>query len=131
MKVEGRKVSSNKSSQVVFDFLSNMENYKDLMPESSSFSLHESGKGFSVGLKNLPEIGLKIKELEAPKTIRFTSPIPSFAYDLDIEILEQGDGSQVQLVFNGKFNTMIEMMAKKPIRKFIDTITDNAEKAFA
>ena len=69
--------------------------------------------------------------MEAPKLIRFSSPVPSFDYDLDLLIEEQGAGSQVQLIFNGKFNSMIEMMAKKPIKNFIETITDNTEKVLS
>ena len=61
MKLEGRKRNFKQSAQEIFDFLSKLENYKDLMPENSKFSVHESGKGFSVGLKNLPEIGMKGK----------------------------------------------------------------------
>ena len=38
------------------------------------------------------------------------------------------DSSEVQLVFDGKFNTMMAMMVKSPLKKFINTLSENIEQ---
>ena len=36
--------------------------------------------------------------------------------------------AEVQLVFNGKFNPFIKMMVEKPLKNFIENLTDKIEK---
>jgi hypothetical protein len=50
-----------------------------------------------------------------------------FTLSADIDKLNE-DSSEVQLTFNGEFNAMMAMMIKKPLTKFIDTLTENLGK---
>lgn len=128
MKVEGEKIVVNKNVSEVFGYLSDLKNFESLMPDNvDKFSLHESGQGFKIGLKNMPELGMKLKETIENEKISFESPTPSFQYDLDILLKSLSDtSSEIGLSFNGKFNSMIEMMAKKPLKKFIAQLTEKA-----
>ena len=36
--------------------------------------------------------------------------------------------AKVQLVFDGKFNPMMAMMVKSPLKKFINTLSENIER---
>ena len=102
-----------------------MENYEQLMPDDTkSFEIHESGNGFAVQIGNLPKVGMKLKESTNPSKLVFESPSPNFEYYLtiDIEAFDESN-SDVSLNFEGKFNMMIEMMAKAPLTKFIQTIS--------
>ncbi len=130
MNVNTEKVRFNKNQQDAYEFLLNMENYEQLMPaDTNSFEIHESKKGFTVGVGSLPKVGMRIKETEEPSKIVFESPAPSFEYYLTISIDAVDDNSSdVQLNFDGKFNMMIEMMAKKPLTSFIETIAENLKK---
>lgn len=128
MNFQSRKVSLDQSQQKAFDHLKEMSNYEKLMPEESEFSVHESGEGFSVQLKGLPKVGLKLKEIQEPDFILFTSPSDNFNYEMKVNVASTGDNSsEVSIDFNGKFNPMIAMMAKKPLTKLIETIADNLE----
>ena len=69
MKLESPKVSLEKSAQDVFNFLSAIENFKQLMPENiSKFEVLDTDK-FLFALSGMPEIVLKKKSLESPHTI--------------------------------------------------------------
>lgn len=130
MKVNTKKVRFAKNQQDAFNFLLDMKNYEQLMPtDTKSFEIHESGKGFTVGVGSLPKVGMRLKEAVEPSKIIFESPAPAFEYTLTINI-EAVDNttSDVELDFDGNFNMMIEMMAKKPLTSFIETIADNIEK---
>lgn len=129
MNFQSRKIKLNKSQQLTFEHLKEMSNYESLMPENSTFEVHESGQGFAVQLKGLPKVGLRLKEVQEPKSITFNSPSENFNYEMQVNINETGENhSEVFIDFNGKFNPMIEMMAKKPLTKLIETIADNLEK---
>ncbi|SFM78117.1 Carbon monoxide dehydrogenase subunit G (CoxG) [Algoriella xinjiangensis] len=130
MKVNTKKVRFAKNQQDAFNFLLDMKNYEQLMPtDTKSFEIHESGKGFTVGVGSLPKVGMRLKETVEPSKIVFESPAPAFEYTLTINIEAVDDAtSDVELDFDGNFNMMIEMMAKKPLTSFIETIADNIEK---
>ena len=130
MKVNTNKVRLSKSQKDAFDFLLNMQNYEQLMPaDTKSFEIHESGKGFTVGVGALPKVGMRLKETNEPSQIVFESPAPAFDYTLTINIeAVDENNSDVELDFNGNFNMMIEMMAKGPLTSFIQTISDNLDK---
>jgi len=125
MNVSTEKVRVSKNQKETFDFLSDMENYRWLMPDDTrSFEIHESGKGFAVQIGNLPKVGMKLKGSTEPFQLVFESPSPNFEYYLIIDIEPVDDfSSGVSLNFDGKFNMMIEMMAKGPLTHFINTIS--------
>ena len=59
MKLESPKVTVNKSAQDTFNFLSDVKNFENLMPENiSKFEVLDNDK-FLFALKGMPEIVLK------------------------------------------------------------------------
>ncbi len=126
MNVNTDKTRFSKNQNEAFAFLSNMENYRQLMPDDTkSFEIHESGNGFAVQIGSLPKVGMKLKESTPDSQLVFESPSPNFEYYLTINIDTVDDSSsEVSLNFEGKFNMMIEMMAKGPLTNFINTISD-------
>ncbi|SMC91463.1 SRPBCC family protein [Moheibacter sediminis] len=125
MNVSTEKVRFSKNQEDAFEFLSDMNNYRQLMPDDTkSFEIHESGNGFAVQIGSLPKVGMKLKESTKPSQLIFESPSPNFEYYLKINIepLDE-NSSEIQLDFEGKFNMMIEMMAKGPLTNFINTIS--------
>ena len=64
MKLESTKVSLEKSAQEVFNFLTNVENFEQLMPENiNKFKLFDSDT-FVFALSGMPEIVLKKKSMD-------------------------------------------------------------------
>lgn len=129
MELESQKVNVQKSQQELFDFLTNVENYEKIMPENKEKFEVKSQDTFSFALKGMPEIELKIKETREPEFIVLGSTSEKFNFSLDVVIEENGPGqSQAQLFFHGKFNTMMSMMVKGPLKKFIATLAENTAK---
>ena len=125
MNLESPKVTVEKSSKEIFDYLSKVENFEHIMP--SNIDKFEAGEAsFLFALKGMPEIELKLEELDAPKKIVLGSANEKFPFSLTADIEETSDSSSdVQLLFDGKFNPMVAMMVKKPLQKFIDTLIGN------
>lgn len=126
MNLESPKITLNKSSQEAFDFLSNVENFQQLMPENTSkFEVLGEDK-FVFALKGMPEIILQKKEAIAPNKIVFAAPGGKLVFSLTGNITEiDANSSEIQLVFDGEFNAMMAMMIKGPITKFIETLAQN------
>ena len=125
MNLESPKVTVQKSSEEIFEYLSKVENFEHIMPKN--IDKFEAGEGsFLFALKGMPEIELKLEEIEAPKKIVLGSANEKFPFNLTADIEEASDStSNVQLLFDGQFNPMVAMMVKKPLQKFIDTLISN------
>ena len=61
MKLETNNVTVKKSQKELFQFLSNLENFEQLMPENIE-KFEVDGDSFIFGLKGMPEIRLVLKE---------------------------------------------------------------------
>lgn len=129
MKLESTKVSLDKPAQEVFNFLTNVENFEQLMPENiSKFKLIDSDT-FVFALSGMPEIVLKKKSMASPHTIVLGADGGKLDFSLTAKIESSTDTrSDVQLIFEGDFNAMMAMMIKAPISKFIETLVVNIPK---
>ncbi len=128
MNIEGNSVDVNKSAKDLFEFLTQLENYEKLMPENTE-KFEVDGESFIFGLKGMPEIRLIMKEKTEFSNVTLgaaSSKLP-FSLALDIEDISENK-SKAHLKFESNFNPMIAMMAKKPLTKFIDTLTENISK---
>lgn len=123
MNLESPKVAIDRSAQEVFDFLSNVGNFEKLMPENiSKFEVLENDK-FLFALSGMPEIVLKIKEVQTPNKIILGAAGGKLDFSLTGDITEISEAqSEVKLSFQGDFNPMMAMMIKGPISKFIETL---------
>ena len=129
MNLESQKVHVNKSQQELFQFLTNVENYEQIMPESKEKFEVKSKDTFAFALKGMPEIWLQIKETQEPNLIKLGSASDKFDFSLDVVIEDEGNNtSSAQLFFDGKFNAMMAMMVKGPLNKFINSLAENVSK---
>ena len=69
MNLESPKVSVQKSVQNLFDLLSDVKNFEQLMPENIAKFEVIGADAFIFGLKGMPEIKLVIKEKVAPNKL--------------------------------------------------------------
>ena len=128
MNINGNKVTANKSQKEMFEFLTDLRNFEQLMPESTQ-KFEVDGDSFIFGLKGMPEIRLVLKEKTEYSNIVLGAASSKLDFELVANIIEiDTTSSEVQLDFNGKFNMMMAMMVKKPLTSFIETLTDNVEQ---
>ena len=128
MNIEGNRVIVKKSQKDMFEFLTDLKNFEQLMPESiQKFEVEDDS--FIFGLKGMPEIRLVLKDTTEYSNITLGAASSKLDFELvtDIEEIDE-DSCEVQLDFNGKFNMMMAMMVKKPLTSFIETLSENLEK---
>ena len=128
MNIEGNTVVVAKSQKEMFEFLTDLKNFEQLMPESiQKFEVEDDS--FIFALKGMPELRLVLKDTTEYSNITLGAASSKLDFELvaDIEAIDESS-CEVQLDFNGKFNMMMAMMVKKPLNSFIETLTDNLEK---
>jgi hypothetical protein len=128
MNIDGNAVVLEKSQETLFHFFSDLNNFGKIMPENIN-KFEVDGDSFLFGLPGMPEIRLVLKEKIPFSNITLgaaSSKLP-FTLAADITKLEENK-SEVQLRFVGEFNAMMAMMLKKPLTKFVETLTENIEK---
>ena len=128
MNLESKKTVINKSQKDFFEFLTNLNNFEQLMPENTD-KFEVDGESFIFSLKGMPEIRLVVKEKQEFNKIILGAASSKLSFSLTAIINEVTENScEVQLLFDGEFNAMMAMMVKGPLQKFINTLTENAGK---
>lgn len=129
MKLESPKVTAEKSQTEMFQFLTNVENYEQIMPSSKEKFELIAEDTFLFQLKGMPEIRLKIVETQEPSLVVLGSTSDKFPFKLNTHIAAAGENqSEVNMDFEGNFNPMMSMMIKGPLKKFITALTENIGK---
>lgn len=128
MNLESSKKTVNKSSKELYDFLTNVENFRQIMP-SSIEKFEADDNSFVFAIKGMPEIRLVLKEKEPNKKIVLgaaSSKLPAFTLTAKIDDVSESQ-SAIQLFFEGDLNPMMSMMLKGPLTKFIDSLSEKME----
>ena len=129
MFLETPKKRVPKGDKATFEFLTKLENFKQLMPENiSKFEVLNSDR-FLFALKGMPEIVLE-RKTQTPNSqlvLGAASEKLPFTLTANITAINENE-SEVALSFSGEFNAMMAMMIKSPITNFIGTISENLTK---
>ncbi|MCH2489568.1 MAG: SRPBCC family protein [Flavobacteriales bacterium] len=129
MEIKSKEVQVQKSASDLCDFLSNVKNFEQLMPENTSKFELINDNSFVFALKGMPEIALEVKEVNSPNSVVLGAMSDKLPFTLtgDVTPIDENT-SKAQLRFEGDFNPMMKMMIKGPITKFLETLATNLEK---
>ncbi len=129
MYIETPKKIIGKNQKEVFEFLSDLKNFEQLMPDSiAKFEVINENR-FLFQLKGMPEIVLERKTQEPYKQIVLGAASEKLPFTLTADIAAiEAHKSEVQLNFSGEFNAMMAMMIKNPITNFMGTLSENLAK---
>ena len=128
MKLESPKASVSKSQQEIYSFVTDLNNFEQLMPESIQ-KFEVDGDSFIFGLKGMPEIRLVLQEKSEFNKVVLGAASSKLTFTLAVNIAAVSDShSEADLLFEGDFNPMMAMMIKKPLQNFINTLSENLGK---
>lgn len=129
MNLTSKKVTVQKPAKELCDFLCDVKNFKQLMPDNISKFEVIKDDAFIFALKGMPEIALEVKEVNAPNLVKLGAISDKLPFTLIGNFEETSDSStQAELQFEGDFNPMMAMMVKGPITKFLETLVNNLEE---
>ncbi len=128
-KIESKHKTIKYSSETIFNFLSDFNNFEGLMPSKvSDWTSTKDSCYFSIsGIANL---GMKIIEKEAFTQIKMIDDgkVPfTFEFIIDIETVD-ANSSVVKLTFNAQLNAMLKMVAVNPLKDFLESLLEHLEE---
>jgi carbon monoxide dehydrogenase subunit G len=125
-RIESRRTLIEKSPQEIFDFLSDFNNYKQLMPDQVTDWISDQ-KTCSFTIKGMASLGMAIESLTPYSEIRIKrNGKAPFDFFLICKI-ENGDGDNsafVTLFFDADLNPFLKMMAEKPLTNFLNLLVN-------
>jgi carbon monoxide dehydrogenase subunit G len=130
MKLESKVGKISHQDKVIYNFLSNFDNFKSMLPPDKVKNFSSDGDSCKFTIDMIGETGFKIIEKEPYKLIKLSSIDQSkFAFKLWIQLKDLGENTTaIKLTMDVELNPMLEMMAKKPLQNFLDTLVEQLEK---
>ena len=117
------------SSLKIYDFIINIDNYKTILGDEISDFEKLSANEFKIKIGSMPKISLELVENRPSSSVKLLSNDSNLNFQICITVDSVDNNSSiVHVKFEGKFSTMIEMMIKNPLEKFINSLKNKVEE---
>lgn len=129
-RIESKIGVVKQSSETIYNYISNFDNFRNLIPEDRIRDFESSGDSCRFTVEGIGQAGLRIIEKQPYELIKISSDEQtSFDFLLWIQIkeLEPGD-SRIKITTDVNVNPMMAAMVKKPLKTFVDTLVEQAEQ---
>lgn len=125
-------VTVAKAPADVFAFLHDMNNFQKLMPQDKVSDWESTDETCRFNLNGMASIGMKRESSAPPNQINIVADGKNpFDFNLEVRIDANGEQSNCQLIFNGKLNPMLRMMAVTPLTNFFNLLAKNLQQQLA
>ena len=129
-KIESRIGVVKQPAEKIFNYISNFNNFNQLIPEDKVKDFESTDDTCRFKVEGIGQAGLRIIEKEPHKLIKISSDEET-TFDLllwiQIKEVEPGD-SRIKITTEVNLNPMMATMVRKPLKNFIDTLIEQAEK---
>lgn len=125
MKIESKTVMVPASSEKVFKYVSDLNNFKNLLP-ADRISDWESREDYcSFKVQGTATIDLHLKSSEPFSLLLLESGDKSpFPIKLNIHLVDEGDQTKAFQIMDAEINPFLSMMVQKPLANLFDYIAD-------
>jgi carbon monoxide dehydrogenase subunit G len=131
MKIESKTVRVNASQSDVFSYVSDLNNFKELLP-MDKISDWESREDFcSFKIKGTATIDLHKETVEEPSKIGLKGGEKApFPLSLDIFLNDVDGETEVHQKIHAEVNPFLKMMVEKPLTNLFDFIAERLKEKF-
>lgn len=131
-RIDSKRVNVNATPQVVFDYLADMHNFKELLPQDKITNWQSDGRSCSFKINGAYTIGLEHDQLIPPGNLLLKSSAEApFKFTLDIKLEPQGEQTLAYQICLADINPFLKMMVEGPLKNLFDYITDRLAKRFS
>jgi carbon monoxide dehydrogenase subunit G len=126
MKLESKVGKINSPDERIYNFLTNFNNFKNLIPEGKVEDWISDENTCQFTMNPLGKTGVRILEKEPYKLIKLANLEESkFNFFFWVQLKPDSEfSSDIKLSMEVQLNPMLEMMAKKPLQEFLDKLVD-------
>ena len=126
--IKSNHIDIQNSSQNIFLFLSDFNNFEKLMPEQV-VNWKSTTDSCSFTIKGMASLGMHHKSKVEFSEINLVSDGSSpFPFTLSCFLNDQGSSTDAQMILNADLNPMLKMMAKKPLQNFVNMLVNKLKE---
>jgi len=116
------------SSNEIYDYVIKIDNYEAILGNEIRNFEKLSENQFKIKIGSMPNICLELVEDNINSCVKLISNDSNLNFKILISINSIDEkSSAVNVKFDGTFSSMIEMMIKNPLEKFIDSLRNKIE----
>ena len=116
------------SSEKLYSHIIDIDNYEQILKDEIRSFDKLSDKEFKIKIGSMPSINLLLSETPDNNEVKLFSNDSNLNFCISIKIdAIESNSSKIKVQFVGKFSSMIEMMIKKPLSTFIDSLKNKIE----
>jgi carbon monoxide dehydrogenase subunit G len=130
IKLESRIGKIHNTEEKIYNFLSDFNNFKDLIPEDKIKNWESSADSCRFTIDSIGEAGMQIVEKQPYGLIKVASKVNNkIEFNFWIQLKQTGEkDTRIKLTIKADVNPMLRMIVKKPLQTFLDSIIDRLEK---
>ncbi|MGY6561309.1 MAG: hypothetical protein ACXITV_04325 [Luteibaculaceae bacterium] len=130
--IESKKVLVKATDKEIYDFLINLENFFELLPQDKISDWQATATECVFKVSGAVTVSLQHKELTAyNKIVLSGNEKAPFSYELHIFLEQQSDGSTLAWqVVKADINPFMKMMVEKPLKNLFDFVADKLAERF-
>lgn len=127
-KIDSEKVIVAKPATVVFEYLSDFNNFVNLLPPDKISDWRSDTNQCSFKIQNAAIIPLVKKEVHPHSKIDIVSGEKApFPFTMSVQILNHEQGCECQLHFDGEINAFLKMMVMKPLTNLFNYMAERLQ----
>ncbi len=127
--IESKHVEVSCSREEVFEYLTDMNNFQELLPKDKVSNWTSDTNSCSFRIQGTVTLSIVLKESNPHTEINMTSGEKTpFPFTLDVFLDEIEGGTKVHQKFEAEINPFLRMMVEKPLANLFDYIADRLVK---
>jgi carbon monoxide dehydrogenase subunit G len=131
-KIDSKKVMINASAEVVYTFLSDMNNIQQLLPDDKISDWKSDEKSCSFKVQGSYLISLHYQSGTPHSLINYSSGTGSpFKFTLSTYLLDTNGATESYLHCEASINPFLEMMVKSPLKNLFDYMAQKLTDKYA
>ena len=126
---ESRSGSLSCTPKEVFDFVTDIRNFEQFIPEGTINNWQSEKDSCSFSVSMIGTVSLRIEKKEPYDKVIFSGDaLKKNDFSLILNILENADNNaEVKVLLEAELNPMLKMMANKPILQFLEMLISEME----
>ena len=129
IEINSKEVSVDCPIDECFEFVSNMNNYEQLLPMDKITNWESSKVKCSFKLLNIYTLEMIFDHAKGNELIHIKSgPVSPFSFDLDLNLKPIENSTTAQLKCNADINPMLKLMIQKPLNNLFDYMAERLAK---
>jgi carbon monoxide dehydrogenase subunit G len=126
---ESRTGNLNCTPSEIFDFVTDIRNFRQFVPEGTIDDLQIAPDSCSFHISPLGKVNFNLSEKNPHNKVVYKGTVlQSNDFSLILNIKENGTGrAEVNLNLSAQLNPILKMMAAKPIGNFLEKLIDEME----